>query len=131
MLLAAGYETAVAIANLVLFADATTDEHADGIPVSVLKQLYEDWTLLPARSRRRCASTRHTRPRDVGSSPTPSLAGRPSMPGRGSLAGSLQPTVILTSSLTRPGSTFGAGQTSTWPLVTAGGAGCALGFAWS
>jgi cytochrome P450 len=47
MLLAAGYETAVAIANLVLFADATTDEHADGIPVSVLKQLYEDWALLP------------------------------------------------------------------------------------
>ena len=47
MLLTAGYETAVAIANLVLFADATTDEHADGIPVSVLKQLYEDWTLLP------------------------------------------------------------------------------------
>jgi hypothetical protein len=32
MLLAAGYETTVAIANLVLFADATTDEHADGIP---------------------------------------------------------------------------------------------------
>jgi proteasome lid subunit RPN8/RPN11 len=47
MLLAAGYETAVAIANLVLFADATTDEHADGIPVSVLKQPYEDWALLP------------------------------------------------------------------------------------
>jgi cytochrome P450 len=98
MLLAAGYQTTVAIANLVLFADATTDEHADGIPVSVREQLYGDRALLPGAieetlrfyppypaSRRRVAAYSE-------------LGGQVVRPGRGSLAGSPRPTVTLTSS---------------------------------
>jgi cytochrome P450 len=97
MLLAAGYQTTVAIANLVLFADATTDEHADG-PVSVREQLYGDRALLPGAieetlrfyppypaSRRRVAAYSE-------------LGGQVVRPGRGSLAGSPRPTVTLTSS---------------------------------
>jgi cytochrome P450 len=98
MLLAAGYQTTVAIANLVLFADATTDEHADGIPVSVLEQLYGDRALLPGAIEE---TLRFYPPYPASrrrSPPTPSLAGRSSRPGRGSLAGSPRPTVTLTSS---------------------------------
>jgi cytochrome P450 len=46
--------------------DATTDEHADGIPVSVLKQLYEDWALLPGAIEETLRFYSPCRPRDVG-----------------------------------------------------------------
>ena len=93
--------------------DATTDEHADGIPVSVLKQLYEDWALLPGaieETLRFYPPYPASRRKVVADT---ELGGQAVNAGSWVAGWLTSATVILTSSLTRAGSTFGAGQTST------------------